>query len=251
MKALILAAGRGTRLGALTADRPKPMLPIHGVPMLEHIMAGIAREAAITEFVLVTGYRAEVIRGYFADGARWGWRVQYVHQDPPRGVGDAVHCARALLSDAPFLMTYGDILLDPANYRRFVDQHQSPPSPGAGGPMLIGLNWVEDPWRGAAVYLDARGDIARIQEKPAPGTATTHWNNAGLFLFPPALFEYTARLVPSDRGELELPDALTAMIADGYRAIGLELTGDWRDVGTPEDYAAVSAGLDTDPPGRL
>ena len=119
MKALILAAGRGTRLGALTADCPKPMLPIHGVPMIERIMAGIAREAGITEFVLVTGYRADVIQAYFADGARWGWQVQYVHQEPPRGVGDAVHCARPLLADGPFLMTYGDIMLDPVNYRRF------------------------------------------------------------------------------------------------------------------------------------
>ncbi len=243
MKALILAAGRGTRLGPLTADRPKPMLPIHGVPMLERIMGGIAQEAGITEFVLVTGYRADVIEAHFADGARWGWRVQYAHQETPRGVGDAVHCARVLLSDGPFLMTYGDILLDPLNYRRFVqawDAH-----------TLIGLNWVEDPWRGAAVYLNADGSITRIEEKPAPGTATTHWNNAGLFLFPPVLFDYTATLKPSARGEYELPDAVSAMIAAGLTVRGLELTGGWRDVGTPEDYAAANAGLDAEAQGRL
>ena len=156
MKALILAAGRGTRLGALTAECPKPMLPIHGVPMLERIMAGIAREGGITEFVLVTGYRADVIQAYFGDGSRWGWQVQYVHQDPPRGVGDAVHCARSLLADGPFLMTYGDIMLDPANYGRFMQTWQAPPLLGAGG-ALVGLNWVDDPCRGAAVYLQSSG----------------------------------------------------------------------------------------------
>jgi NDP-sugar pyrophosphorylase family protein len=231
MKALILAGGRGTRLGVLTDNRPKPMLPIHGVPMLEHIMAGIANETQIIEFVLVTGYRADVIQDYFADGSRWGWQIEYAHQDTPRGVGDAVHCARSFLSDAPFLMTYGDILVDPANYRRFGDVHEET--------LLIGLNWVQDPWRGAAVYLDPAGAITRIEEKPAPGTADTHWNNAGLFRFPPALFDYTAHLRPSGRGELELPEAITAMIADGYPALGIELMGQWRDVGTPEDYAAV------------
>ena len=238
MQALILAAGRGTRLGALTADRPKPMLPIHGVPMIERIMAGIARDAGITRFVLVTGYRADVIQDYFTDGAHWGWQLQYVHQDPPLGVGNAVHCARALLAEGPFLMTYGDIMLDPINYRRFVDAWGS----GGAASALVGLNWVADPCAGAAVYLrDDGATIARMEEKPALGTATTHWNNAGLFVFDPIVFHYTARLQPSRRGEYELPDAITAMIADGHTATGQELTGGWRDVGTPEDYAAINA----------
>lgn len=235
MKALILAAGRGTRLGALTANCPKPMLSIHGVPMLERIMATIAREVGITEFVLVTGYRAAVIEDYFGDGTRWHWQVEYVHQDPPRGLGDAMNHSAALLSDAPFMMTYGDIILDPANYARFVAEYQQHHKP------LVGLNWVADPCRGAAVYLAADGHITRIVEKPAPGTAAIHWNNAGLFIFSPVIFAYTARLQPSPRGELELPDAITAMIADGHSVCGLELTGLWRDVGTPEDYAAINA----------
>ena len=89
--------------------------------------------------------------------------------------------------------------------------------------------------------MGGEGLIARIEEKPAPGTATTHWNNAGLFVFAPVLFDYTATLQPSGRGEYELPDAITALIADGHTAYGLELTGGWRDVGTPEDYAAINA----------
>ena len=237
MKALILAAGRGTRLGPLTADRPKPMLPIHGFPMLERIMAGIARETRITQFVLVTGYRADVIQGYFRDGADWGWRVEYVPQNVPRGVGDAVNCAGAALSDGPFLMTYGDIMLDPANYRRFAEAWQA----AAGLAALVGLNWVEDPSQGAAVYLGDGQTITRIDEKPRPGTATTHWNNAGLFVFDPVLFQFTARITPSRRDEYELPDAITAMIEAGHTARGLELIGGWRDVGTPEDYAAINA----------
>ena len=239
MKALLLAAGRGTRLGALTADQPKPMIPIGGVPMIERIMEGIAAWTPIREFVLITGYKAEVLQDYLGDGSNWGWQIEYVPQEVPRGVGDAVHTARTVLSASPFLMTYGDIMLDPVNYGLFAAEYAQS---GLGETKAyVGLNWVEDPWAGAAVYLDENNVIERIQEKPAKGTATTHWNNAGLFIFDPLIFEYTAKIVPSARGEYELPDAISAMIADGYPAKGIALEGGWRDVGTPEDYAAITA----------
>ncbi len=234
MKALIVAAGRGTRLAPLTDNCPKPMLPIAGVPMVERIMAGIAREADITEFVLVTGYKSEVIRDYFGDGSAWGWQVQYAHQETPQGLAQAVHCAHKPLQDAPFFMTYGDIMLSSENYGRFAAL------PRTETQSLLGLNWVEDPYLGAAVYRDDQGWITQIQEKPPRGTATTHWNSAGLFVFPPVIFDFTARLKPSARGEYELPDAVAAMIRDGYPVQGVELTGIWRDVGTREDYDAIN-----------
>ncbi len=243
MKALLLAAGRGTRLGPLTANQPKPMIPIGGVPMIERIMTAIAEQTPVREFVLITGYKAEILQGYLGDGSRWGWNVEYVPQPVPRGVGDAVNTAASALSDAPFLMTYGDIMLDPVNYRRFADEYAQ--NGTSEIKAYVGLNWVEDPWAGAAVYLDDNHIIQRIQEKPAKGTATTHWNNAGLFIFDPLIFGYTSKIVPSARGEYELPDAITAMINDGYPTKGIELVGKWRDVGTPEDYAAINAEYDT------
>lgn len=239
MKALLLAAGRGTRLGPLTANQPKPMIPIGGLPMIERIMEGIAAHTPIREFVLITGYKAEVLQDYLGDGANWGWQIEYVPQEVPRGVGDAVNTAREALSAAPFLMTYGDIMLDPVNYGRFGDAYVETGTREIKA--YVGLNWVDDPWAGAAVYLDEKNIIQRIQEKPPKGTATTHWNNAGLFIFDPLIFEYTAKIVPSARGEYELPDAITAMINDGHPAQGIALEGKWRDVGTPEDYAAINA----------
>jgi len=239
MKALLLAAGRGTRLGALTQDTPKPMLPIGGVPMIERIMAGIARQTAIREFVLVTGYKAEVVESHFGTGAKWGWSVEYVHQAEQKGLGHAIHTAHAQLSQSAFLMTYGDIMLSPDNYGRILEIYNTVQKPNLAA--VMGLNFVDDPWAGAAVYVDADNTVLRIEEKPPKGTATTHWNNAGLFLFEPILFQYTAQLQPSPRGELELPDALTALMAAGYTLQGMPLTGEWRDVGTPQDYAAINA----------
>ncbi len=240
MKALILAGGRGTRLAPLTDNCPKPMLPIAGVPMVERIMTAIAQQADVREFVLVTGYRADVVQDYFGTGDKWDWRVHYAHQAAPRGVGDAVHCARALLSDAPFLMTYGDIMLSAKNYGRIAAQWQTSTALPLPPSAIVTLNWVDDPYLGAAVSLNDDRTVARLEEKPPRGTATTHWNNAGLFVFAPLLFDYTARLAPSARGELELPDALSAMIRDGYIVKSMTLQGDWRDVGTPADYAAVN-----------
>ncbi len=242
MKALLLAAGRGTRLGPLTANQPKPMIPIGGVPMIERIMTAIAGNTPVREFVLITGYKAEILQDYLGDGSRWGWNVEYVPQEVPRGVGDAVNTAASALSDAPFLMTYGDIMLDPVNYGRFAEEYAA--SGTSEIKAYVGLNWVEDPWAGAAVYLNSDNIIQRIQEKPAKGTATTHWNNAGLFIFDPLIFQYTAEIVPSARGEYELPDAITALIDAGYPTKGIELEGHWRDVGTPEDYAAINAEYD-------
>lgn len=236
MKALLVAAGRGTRLGELTAHQPKPMIPLGGVPMIERILTGIAHQTPIREFVLVTGYKADVLENYLGDGAKWGWQIEYVRQDVPRGLADAVHTARPALFDAgTFLFTYGDIMIDPTNYARFVEKP-------ADVDALVGLNYVDDPWAGAAVYVNDHDNvIERIVEKPPKGTAATHWNNAGLFLFEPTIFDYTGRVTPSARGEYELPDALTLMLQDDLTLRGVPLEGAWRDVGTPEDYAAINA----------
>jgi dTDP-glucose pyrophosphorylase len=241
MKALILAAGRGTRLGALTQNQPKPMIPIAGVPMVERIMTMLDKEGGITEFVLVTGYLAEVIQAYFGDGSKWGWKVQYAHQAEQKGVAHAVNCASDLLSDSDFFMTFGDIMLDPSNYKRGVEEYVASNTGDKSCKTIVGMNWVEDPYRGSAIYMDDDNVIDHIDEKPPKGTATSHWNSAGLFVFDPMIFKYTSTIAPSARGEYEMPDAITALIKDGYTAKGLPVTGDWRDVGTPEDYDAINA----------
>ena len=238
MKALLLAGGRGSRLGVLTSDRPKPMLSIAGVPMIERIMASVTEQTGIQDFVIVTGYLANVIEEYFGDGQSHGWNVRYVHQDRPLGVAHAVNTAAPLLRDSDFLMSYGDIMLDPQNYGAAVAEFNDRRTVGYSA--VVGLNWVEDPYAGSAVYLADDNEVVRIEEKPARGTAQTHWNSAGLFVFDPIIFDYTSSIAPSGRGEYELPDAVSAMIIGGHRALGFPIDGDWRDVGTPEDYAEIN-----------
>jgi dTDP-glucose pyrophosphorylase len=100
---------------------------------------------------------------------------------------------------------------------------------------------VKDPFRGAAVYVTKTMQVERLDEKPEEGTAKTEWNNAGLFATGQIIFDYLARLSLSSRGELELPGAISQMIADGRVVRAVEMRGFWSDVGTPQDLEAARA----------
>ena len=108
---------------------------------------------------------------------------------------------------------------------------------------LLAVNRVDDPWRGAAVYVAEGGRVERIVEKPPRGTSTTQWNNAGIFVLDPVALDYAARLMPSSRREYELPQAIAAMVADGRRVFALPVLGFWSDVGTPADLRMAEESL--------
>lgn len=225
---------------ALTTDTPKHMLPVAGRPMLEHVVTRL-RDAGVRRLVILTGYLAEAIESCFGDGSPFGVQITYAHQPEPPGTGSAVHAARHAIGTEPFLTTFGDVLTSADSYRAILAHFASEPCDA-----LIGLNWVEDPTNGAAVYLDRSGTIVRIVEKPPPGTSTTHWNQSGIFIFSPLIFDYTARLRPSPRGEYELTAALTAMLADGRTVRGHRISGIWCDVGRPEDLDKAGRMLESE-----
>jgi D-glycero-D-manno-heptose 1,7-bisphosphate phosphatase len=119
----ILAGGLGTRLGALAAGLPKPMIDVGGRPYLERVIESFAR-CGLRSMVLLTGYRSEVIEEHFGDGARFGVNIRYSRETEPIGTGGAVRAARALLGER-FLLTYGDVLRR-FDYDRFVREHREP-----------------------------------------------------------------------------------------------------------------------------
>ncbi|MBI1816058.1 MAG: nucleotidyltransferase family protein [Deltaproteobacteria bacterium] len=229
MQAVLLAAGRGTRMGVLTETCPKPLLPVAGRPLIEHIIAGFAA-AGVRELVIVTGYRSEQIETALGDGARLGVRIIYRRQTTAEGTARALLLARDALADEPFALSWGDILVQPEFYAAMVQRFRARPCDA-----LLALNAVDDPWAGAAAYVDDVGRVSRIIEKPRRGSSTTHWNNAGVFVFDQLVLDYAARLQPSARGEYELPQAIAAMITDGRAIYSLPIEGYWSDVGTPDD----------------
>jgi NDP-sugar pyrophosphorylase family protein len=230
-RAVILAAGKGTRMGSLTRDTPKPMLSIRGRPMLEHILEGL-EAAAVQQFFVVVGYHHDIIEEHFRNSR---FRIQFCVQEPVNGTGSAARLAKDFTAREPFLLTYADILCDPSEYgrcRATLDQN-----PEAVG--VLAVKAVDDPWQGAAVY-EEDGRIREIIEKPPKGISTTRWNSAGFYAFRSVLFDYLDRLQPSPRGEYELTSALDMMLEHGLELRISPIEGEWRDVGRPEDLATLN-----------
>jgi len=232
VKAVVLAAGKGTRMKEITNSIPKPMVEVGGRPMLWQVLTALGR-AGVTDAAVIVGYRADVIRDYFGDGHDVGIHVSYFTQETQDGTGRAADPARDFLCDGPFFFTFGDILTEPEAYRQMAEAFERQDTD-----LLLAVRTVDDPYKGAAVYV-RDGRVERLVEKPARGTSTTNYINAGIFVTQPVLFDYTARLELSERGEYEIPDAIRMMIADGLAVRAFELADYWRDVGTPEDLEAA------------
>jgi NDP-sugar pyrophosphorylase family protein len=226
-KAVLLAAGRGTRMRELTTDVPKPMLQVRGKPVLQHIIDGL-RDSGVREFLVVVGWRADVVRDHFGDS------VNYVTQTVQDGTGRVVDLARDFVCNGPFVLSYGDILVDPTNYLRLVDLADHVEA-------IVSVKRNEDVSKGGAVFVNDRFEIIDVREKPAPSEPTSPWYNAGIYAFRPSIFDFTAKLERSPRGEYELTDAIRSLAHSGRKIQALELTGEWADVRDPEILAQLNA----------
>lgn len=234
--AMVLAAGRGTRMGKLTETVPKPMVPVLGKPALYWVIDGLAA-AGVRRFVIVTGWLSGAVRSGMQDyGDAFGLKLSFVHQAEQLGTAHAMKLTREAVGDAPVLLAFADIMTSPNNYRVIIQRFRSDSCEVVGAIRSAG-----DPWRAAAVYLDDDLNIVRIAEKPEKGTSTTPWSHAGIYCFSNRIYDYIERIKPSARGEYEITDAAQMMIADGLRSQAVELTGYWKDLATPEDIAEAEA----------
>ena len=231
-KAVLLAAGRGTRMRELTQELPKPMLPVRGKPVLQHIVEGL-RDAGVKEILIVVGWQAEVVSQFFGDGSKLGVRIQYTTQTVQDGTGRVVELARGFAGAEPFVLSYGDILIAPENYSRIC-------AALPGTEAVVSVKQSDDVSQGGAVFVNERFELIDLREKPKPGEATSPWYNAGVYAFRPSIFDYTAKLERSPRGEYELTDAIRQLALAGNKVQALELTGDWADVRDPEILAQLN-----------
>jgi dTDP-glucose pyrophosphorylase len=234
MKAVILAAGRGTRMGDLTTNIPKPMLLVEGKPVLEHIVEGLRDEAKIREIFIIVGWQAQVIRDYFGDGAKWGVSIGYGEQVVQDGTGKAPEVAKAWVGAEPFLLASGDILLKPAtDYGLLVESFRED--------GVIALKAGEDLTKGGAVVLNEAGFMIDLVEKGSGSQIPANaFYNAAIYVLPARIFEFTARLEKSPRGEYELTDALKAFVESGAKLRGMILRHGWADVRDPSVLAELN-----------
>ncbi len=245
MKAVILAAGRGTRMRDLTQELPKPMLKVQGRPILQHIMEGLL-SVGIQEFCIVTGFRAEVVEDFFGDGSKFGARIQYVRQLVQDGTGKAPELARAFVGADPFLLTYGDILVHAETYREMVKRFAE-----GGFDGVITVTPGADMTQGGLNFFNEQFCLNQVVEKPSALEVERYtregfikagepvWYNAGIYIFKPVIYDFTARLQKSSRGEYELTEAINHMCKAGFKLAGLKIAGRWVDVRDPEVLASL------------
>ena len=243
-RAVILAAGRGTRMRELTNDVPKPMIEVRGKPVLQHIVQGL-RDAGVRKFLIIVGYHAEAVRNFFGDGRSHNVAIEYATQTVRDGTGRVVNLARDFTGGSPFVLSYGDILISRVNYKRIVDFPNDVEAE-------ITVTRGEDVSKGGAVFVNELMELVDLREKPKPGEAQG-WSelsqhaipfyNAGLYAFRPSIFEFIEKLKPSPRGEYELTDAIRDLAHSGKKAKAIELTGEWADVRDPEILGKLNSKL--------
>jgi dTDP-glucose pyrophosphorylase len=229
----------------LTTDVPKPMLKVHGKPILQHIIEGL-QSAGVRDFFIVTGYKAETIEAFFGDGSKFGVKVSYGRQVVQDGTGKAPELAKAFVGADDFVLTYGDILVKPETYQQMLKRFSEGSFTG-----LVTATGSQDVTKGGLNFFDKDFCLTKLVEKPSaaqieelrkegwlkPGA--TAWYNAGIYIFKSLVFDYTAKLEKSPRGEYELTDAIIAMLNTGRKIAGLEIQGRWVDVRDPEVLASL------------
>lgn len=221
MKAVVLAAGKGTRMEPLTTSCPKVMLPVANKPILEHIVDA-AVEAGVDGFVFITGYMEEQIREYFGDGKAWGVTIDYVRQEEQLGTSDAIGCARGHAGDV-FLVLNGDMLVGAEDLKALTARKEE---------AVICVKEVENP--SDFGVLETEGEkVVKILEKPKK--PPTNLANAGIYLFRKSIFEYIDRTRLSERGELEITDSIQMLIDSGAPVGYRTLAAEWIDIGYPWD----------------
>ncbi len=229
--ALVLAAGRGVRLGALTQSVPKVLLTVRGRPLLDYHLEAL-RKAGVRRVGLVVHHLAEQVERHVRTGEGFGLEVTSVRQAEPRGTGDAVRSASSWIRSDPFLVCYADVFVptEPELLRDFLTD----PTPKiAAARVADGGNFGR-----LRTRPDAEGlSLVDIEEKDGrPGPALV---NAGLYLLPRSVLDHVGRLAPSERGEYELTDAVRSFVASGgtVRVVPID---DWIDAGTVESLARAN-----------
>jgi NDP-sugar pyrophosphorylase family protein len=211
---VIMAGGRGERLRPLTDHDPKPMLRLGSKPMLECVIDRFV-EQGFRDFILTVHYRADLIRRYFGDGAKWGVSIRYVEEDEPLGTAGALRLLPPM--DGPFIVANADVIVD-IDYAALLDHHASR---DALATMCLAVYQHQVPYG----VVDTEGPfVSGMREKPIEAWPV----NAGVYVISPALLPH----VPD--GFVSMPDLLAGV--PGFVA-AYPVDGYWQDVGRFEDYA--------------
>jgi len=220
---VIMAGGMGTRLRPHTENCPKPLLPVAGKPMLEHIIDR-ARIEGFTHFILAIYHLGEMIEEYFGNGERWNVEIKYLREQAPLGTAGALGLLNPRPTE-PFVVTNGDVLTD-IRYGELLDFHTRH---AAAATMAVRLHEWQHPFG----VVQTRGvEIVGFEEKPV---ARTHIN-AGVYVLEPDALNTLAVDTPCD-----MPALFERLQAQSMRTVAYPMHEPWLDVGRPEDLVVAQA----------
>jgi mannose-1-phosphate guanylyltransferase len=238
VKALVLVGGEGTRLRPLTLTTPKQMLPVAGVPMIEHVI-GHVRESGITHAVLSMGYRPDAFMDAYPDNRIAGVDVEYAVEDTPLDTAGAIRfAAHAAGINERCVVINGDVITG-IDIEKLVAFHVE-----RGADATIALTPVDDPSRFGVVPTDDTGRVVAFIEKPARGEAPTNLINAGIYVLEPSVL----RAIPDGRRVSIERETFPELVADGA-LYALPSDERWIDIGTPAAYIDANLDLSGTSPG--
>jgi NDP-sugar pyrophosphorylase family protein len=227
-QAVILAGGLGTRLWPLTKEVPKPMVPIHGVPYLEHQLRYLA-EQSITNIVLLIGYLGEQIEQHFGSGERWGLSIAYSWEKSPLGTGGALREAGPLLAES-FLLLYGDSFL-PMRYADVLEQLAAHPT--SQGAVVVYDNRHGDTDVKSNIALSTQGFVKRY-EKDVPHDPELTYVEAGVSAFRRSIL----KLMPP--GKVSLENEIFPQLIAAQQLSAVVTKQRFYDIGTPDRLKTIA-----------
>jgi mannose-1-phosphate guanylyltransferase / phosphomannomutase len=230
VKAVVMAGGEGTRLRPMTANQPKPMLPVVNRPIMEHVLR-LLRQHGFEETVVTVQFLASLVRNYFGDGEEFGMRLQYATEETPLGTAGSVKNAADALRDEPFLVISGDALTD-IDLSELVAFHKD-----HGALVTVALTRVPDPLEFGIVIPGEDGRIQRFLEKPTWGQVFSDTVNTGIYVMEPEVLDE----VPAGEAVDWSGDVFPRLLERGAPLFGWVADGYWEDVGTHESYLKAQA----------
>lgn len=238
MKAMVLAAGLGTRLRPLTLDRPKPLVEVAGRPLIAYGLL-LLRRHGITDVVINLHHRGEALRAALGDGSQYGVRIIYSPEDPLLDTGGAIKNAEPLLADDDFVVLNADTIID-LPLERLIAAHRE-----RRATATLVLRRDPDQQRYGLVEIDDRGRVRRFLGQPAAApVGLTAYMFAGLHLLSPRVFRHMPTLRPFSITRETYP----TLLAEDEPFYGLPFDGFWRVIDTSADLARATLALATSPP---
>lgn len=260
MRAMILAAGFGTRLRPLTNQMPKPLAPVANRPVMGHVLSLLERHG-VGEVIANVSYMPEALREAFGDGSGYGVSLQWSEEPAPLGTAGGVARAADFLTgggDDCFCVISGDALTD-VDLTGLIEAHRN-----SGAVATLACKQVEDPSEFGVVVTDSDGRIEGFQEKPSPGEQLSNLANCGIYVFDVSIFDHFPPAThKSPAGHDDQPagfvdwamDVFPALLAGDAEMRAHEITDYWNDIGSLEElltsnYDALRGLVRVDLPGE-